>query len=643
MSVNVFGEFKAQCERALKEAFNKLGLTVEQIILTEPPSLSFGELASSACFELAKGLGLNPKELAEKVAGSAPSGGLVAGVEAAGGGYVNFRLDYPLAARMLAEAMEDGEYGLVKVDKPKRIIVEHTSVNPVHPIHIGQARNTAIGDAVARMLKARGHAVDRRYYVDDMGRQTAIAAYGYKKLGEPEIREKPDHFFGKIYSVTSCLLEIQKIKRAMEEIREKPDKTEEYIELNRRLDEWVSVAAELKEKYPELFDKLSGALMAGGSGEEEVAWLIKGYELEEPEAKRLMRKVSELCLEGFKETLAKMGVDFDGWDWESDLVWGGEVEAVLGEISKSPYAFKSRGALELDVERAVEELSLRSLLGVSPGYRLPPLTLARSDGTTLYITRDVAYTIKKFKSADEVVNVIGAEQTLAQLQLKVALFCLGKGGMALKLKHLAFGLVELPGFKMSSRRGRLVTLDEAIEEAVRRAYQEVSRRSPELPEEEKREVANKIGIGAIKYALLSVEPIKTVTFTWDRVLNFERNSAPFINYAYTRAGGILRKAGGAPRAIDGGLLTHPLEKELLLKVIKFPEVFKNSSDGLRPDDLANFANSLAEKFHEYYEKVDVIHVREERLRNARLFLVNAVRVVLKNAMELLGIELAERM
>ncbi|HID17581.1 TPA: arginine--tRNA ligase, partial [Candidatus Bathyarchaeota archaeon] len=520
---------------------------------------------------------------------------------------------------------------------------EHTSVNPVHPIHIGQARNTAIGDAVARMLKARGHEVDRRYYVDDMGRQTAIAAYGYKKLGEPEIREKPDHFFGKIYSVTSCLLEIQKIKRAMGEIREEASKSEEYIELNRRLDEWVSIAAELKEKYPELFDKLSGALIAEGSSEEEVAKLIKGYELGEPDAKRLVRKVSELCLEGFKETLAKMEVEFDGWDWESDLVWGGEVEAVVKEISRSPYAFKSGGALELDVEKAVEELSLRDLLGVSPGYRLPSLTLARSDGTTLYITRDVAYTVKKFESADEVVNVIGAEQTLAQLQLKVALFCLGKGGLASKLKHLAFGLVELPGFKMSSRRGRLVTLDEVIKEAVRRARQEVSRRSPELPEEEKMEIAKKIGIGSIKYALLSVEPIKSVTFTWDRVLSFERNSAPFINYAYTRAGGILRKAGGLPRDVDGSLLTHPLEKELLLKVIKFPEVFKNSSDGLRPDDLANFANSLAEKFHEYYEKVDVIHVREEKLRGARLFLINAVRVVLKNSMELLGIKLAERM
>jgi arginyl-tRNA synthetase len=290
----------------------------------------------------------------------------------------------------------------------------------------------------------------------------------------------------------------------------------------------------------------------------------------------------------------------------------------------------------------VEEFSLRRILNISPGYHLPSLTLARSDGTTLYITRDIAYTIKKFNLADEVVNVIGAEQSLAQLQLKIALFCLGKGQLALKLKHLAFGLVELPGFKMSSRRGRIVTLDEVIDEAIKRAYQEVSKRFS-LSEEEKIEVAKRIGIASIKYALLSVEPLKTVIFNWDRVLNFEKNSAPFINYAYTRAGGILRKAKITLENIDVSKLTHPLEKEILLKIIKFPEVFKNATDNLKPEDLVNFANALAENFHEYYEKVDVTHVPEEELKKARVFLIYAVRSVIKTAMELAGIKLAEKM
>jgi len=651
-NINVFAEFKIQCKQALKEALEKLNLSIEidDLPLSEPPSIELGELASSICFELGKKLGVNPVELAEKIVEKInlikSNFNLIESIEQAGGGYINFKLNYFLAAKKVAEAILNSEkenYGLIKTCEPKKIIVEHTSVNPVHPIHIGQARNSIIGDAVSRMLKARGHQVFRHYYIDDMGRQTAIAAYGYKKLGEPEVTEKPDLFIGKIYSVTACLTEIQKLKLRMEELKAQPEKTEEYIELNRKLSEWISIAKELEEKYPEIFNKLSEVIIKSNvSPENEINELIKKYEEGDLEAKKLIRKVSQLCIKGFKETLAKIEVEFDSWDWESDLVWNGEVKKVLEKISATPYVFKLKGALELDVEKIVEKFSLRRILNISPGYHLPSLTLVRSDGTTLYITRDIAYTIKKFNLADEVVNVIGAEQSLAQLQLKIALFCLGRGQLALKLKHLAFGLVELPGFKMSSRRGRIVTLDEVIDEAMKRAYQEVSKRFS-LSEEEKIEVAKRIGIASIKYALLSVEPLKTVIFNWDRVLNFERNSAPFINYAYTRAGGILRKAKVTLENIDVSKLTHPLEKEILLKIIKFPEVFKNAADNLKPEDLVNFANALAENFHEYYEEVDVTHVPEEELKKARVFLIYAVRSVIKTAMELAGIKLAEKM
>jgi len=651
-NINVFEEFKTQCKQALKEALEKLNLTIELegLPLNEPPSIELGELASSICFELSKKLNVKPIELAEKIVKNINltknDFNLIKSVEQAGGGYINFKLNYFLAAQKVADAILNRErenYGLIKVSKPKKIIVEHTSVNPVHPIHIGQARNSIIGDAVSRILKARGHQVFRHYYIDDVGRQTAIAAYGYKKLGEPEVIEKPDLFIGKIYSVTACLTEIQKLKLEMEKIKDQPEKTEKYIELNCKLSEWISIAKELEEKYSDIFSKLSEVIVKSNvSPEEEINELIKKYEEGDLETKKLIRKVSQLCINGFKETLAKIDVEFDSWDWESDLVWSSEVKKILEKIAITPYAYRLKGAIELDVEKAVEEFSLRKVLNISPGYHLPSLTLSRSDGTTLYITRDIVYTIKKFSLADEVINVIGAEQSLAQLQLKIALFCLGKGDLALKLKHLAFGLVELPGFKMSSRRGRIVTLDEVIDEAIRKAYQEVSKRST-LSEEEKKEIAKRIGIAAIKYALLSVEPLKTVVFNWDRVLNFERNSAPFINYAYTRANGILKKAEVPLNNVDVSKLTHPLEKEILLKIIKFPEIFRNAADNIKPEDLVNFANALAENFHEYYEEVDVIHVSDEELKKARVFLIYAIKLVIKTVMELVGIKLAEKM
>jgi arginyl-tRNA synthetase len=256
----------------------------------------------------------------------------------------------------------------------------------------------------------------------------------------------------------------------------------------------------------------------------------------------------------------------------------------------------------------------------------------------------MAYSLFKFERGKRVINVIGAEQSLAQLQLKAALYALGEDDKARNLIHFAFGLVEMPGHRMSSRRGRIITLDEVLNEALERAYQEVRKRDKTSSTEECKRIADKIGIASIKYALLSVEPLRTVTFTWDRVLDFEKNSIPFINYAYTRTLGILKKLGKKPQTkIDGTKLTHPLEKRALIQIMKFPEVFKEAVDNLRPNEITNFTNKLAELFHEYYEKVNVIASPDEDTRLARAALVKALAIVIRNAMKIIGIELTEKM
>ena len=198
-------------------------------------------------------------------------------------------------------------------------------------------------------------------------------------------------------------------------------------------------------------------------------------------------------------------------------------------------------------------LILKAKLGLSDNNEVPPLTLVRADGTTLYTTRDIAYTIWKFKHAEKVINVIGMEQSLAQLQLKLALYAMGYGKDADNLVHFAYNLVTLPGYKMSSRRGHYITFDEVLDEAVRRAYEEVSKRSPMLSEEEKRNIANFVGLGAVRYALVDVDPGKPVMFTWERVLNFETNSAPYVQYTHARACSILRKAAHEPENPDFAL------------------------------------------------------------------------------------------
>jgi arginyl-tRNA synthetase (EC 6.1.1.19) len=276
-------------------------------------------------------------------------------------------------------------------------------------------------------------------------------------------------------------------------------------------------------------------------------------------------------------------------------------------------------------------------------YEVPSLTLVRADGTTLYTTRDIAYTLWKFRKAEKCINVIGMEQSLAQLQLKIALYALGYGRYAENLIHFAYNLVTLPGYKMSSRRGRYITLDEVLDEAIRRAYEEVSKRSPQLSEEEKRKVAEIVGIGAVRYALVEVDPAKPVEFNWDRVLNFEKNSAPYIQYSHARACSILRKASRKPEKPDYGLLRERLEQELVLALAEFPETFIEAVETLKPNLIADYANALADKFNAFYDALPVIKAEPLELSDARLALVDAVRIVLSNALSLIGVTAPERM
>ncbi|MEM3640887.1 MAG: arginine--tRNA ligase, partial [Candidatus Bathyarchaeia archaeon] len=490
--------------------------------------------------------------------------------------------------------------------------------------------------------KAMGHKVFRHYYVDDVGRQTAVIAYGYKKLGKPKPEGKPDHFIGKIYTITSCLIEINRLKKELEKAK-KASLNEEIAKINRELDDWMSVAVELKGRFPQLFEKLIDEIGKDEDPENEVNTLNRAYEEGKEAAKELIREVSELCLQGFRETLGRAGVFYDSWDWESDLVWSNRVSEILQKLRQTPYVSILGDVLEFEAEKVVKDLGLREKMGLRNDYQVPSLTLVRADGTTLYTTRDIAYTLWKFEKADKIINVIGMEQTLAQLQLKIALYALGYSKCAENFVHFAYNLVTLPGYKMSSRRGRYITFDEVMDEATKRAYEEVSKRSPQLSEDEKQKIAEFVGIGAVRYALIEVDPSKPVEFTWDRVLNFEKNSAPYIQYSHARACSILRKASRRPENPAYDLLKERLEWELVLALASFPEVFVEATEFLKPNLVADFANDLADKFNTFYNALPVIKAKPQELSDARLALVDAVRIVLKNALNLIGIVAPEKM
>jgi len=336
-------------------------------------------------------------------------------------------------------------------------------------------------------------------------------------------------------------------------------------------------------------------------------------------------------------------ISYDSWDWESDFVWSNQVSEVLQSLKASPFVYTEGGVLEFNAEKVAQKLKLKAKLGLNETHEVSPLTLMRADGTTLYTTRDVAYTLWKFERAEKVINVIGMEQSLAQLQLKLLLYALGYDKYADNFVHFAYNLVTLPGYKMSSRRGRYITFDEVLDEAVERAYEEVSKRSPNLTEEEKRKIANFVGIGAVRYTLVDVDSSKPVVFTWDRVLNFETNSAPYVQYTHARACSILRKAERQPENPAFDLLKQKLEHELVLALASFPDIFVEATEYLKPNLVADFANVLADKFNTFYNALPVIKAEPQELSDARITLTEAIRTVLHNALTLIGIVAPEKM
>lgn len=647
VSVNPFDEFRQGCRTSLSKALERSypKVAVPALTLEPPPSPQFGELSSSVCFEFAQKVSVKPSVVAAKILDAIDFSQfpLIQSVEAAGEGYINFHVHLTKLSSLTIESARtlDTEYGYVKADRPTEIIVEHTSANPASAIHIGTARNPVLGDSLARVLRARGHTVSRHYYVDDVGRQTSIVAYGYEKLGKPKPKGKPDQYIAVVYAVTSCIIEIRRLKGEIQKV--KSEKSEEVFQLQRELDDWISIAADLEGRFPEIFGNMLEAMKEDEDPESEVNKLIREYEVGAERAKELIRDVCQLCLEGFKETLGRAEIFFDSWDWESDYIWNSDVRSVLEKLQKTPYVDRVGGVLEFNAEKLASDLDLKENLGLKEDHEIPSLTLVRADGTTLYTTRDIPYSLWKFKRAERVINVVGMEQTLAQLQLKLALYALGHKEYAENLMHFAYNLVRLPGYKMSSRRGRYVTFDKVMDGAVERAYEEVSKRSPQLSAEEKQRISTFVGIGAVKYALVEVDPMKPVIFTWDRVLDFEKNSAPYIQYSHARACSILRKAAREPQNPDYSLLTDPHERDLVLIVARFPEVFVDAAENLRPNAIADFANSLADKFNTFYTALPVIKAQPPELSDSRLALVDAIRIVFGNCLNLLGIVAPEKM
>ena len=554
------------------QILESVGLKDVEETLEAPPADELGDLATTICFEIAKKEKKNPRKIAEEIVKKIkiPKDSLISKVEAKNG-YINFFFNWEkLAEKVLRKILEEEK---VDIGKGKRVMVEYSQPNPVHPMHIGHARSTLLGDALANILEFLGFKVIRANYMNDVGLQVAKLVTAYLEWAngkEPE--GKPDFWLWQYYV------------KFHEEAKKRP---------------------ELEEKAREILRK---------------------FEIEKDEEIRsIWKKIVKWCVEGFKQTYERLGIKFDVYFYESECRELGK--EIVKKVLERGLAFKTEeGAVVADLEK----------------HKLPNIVILRSDGTGLYITSDLGLTVEKFRryELEKAIWVVSSEQNLYFKQLFKILELLGFKWVK-NCHHFSFELVRLPEGKMSSREGRAIMLDEAIDKLIDLALKEVEKRNPELSEEEKLRIAKKIGIGALKYAITKIEPKSSIIFDWERMLRFQGDTGPYLQYAYTRCKGILKKAEAWEPSFETESLSEE-EKKLIKCLMKFEETVKKAGADLKPHLICNYSFELATCFDKFYERCPVLKA-EKNLRNFRLTLVEATRKVLEKSLKLIGIEVTESM
>ncbi len=618
-------------------------------LIQPPPREEYGDLGFPL-MRYAGMAGVDPSKAAESVGeGLRASGFQWVSVELAGG-YLNVKIDAGGLAQELAGLYSRGWRPRVPgAAEPLRVVVEHTSANPIHPLHMGHARNTALGDTLARLLRARGHVVNTRFYVNDAGLQVAYLVLGLRLAGIRDLQGeaaglgmKVDELAGWVYATTHTSIEaVRESRRVNTGERDRA-----------KLEGLATALAKLRDKDPGgFFDRIFHGVESLEDPEAAVQEIMRRYESGlEPERSEV-RRAAEAVLEGFKATLSRLGISLDDWDWESDLLWSGAVSRILEEARRSRYHTIYKGAEAIDIPRIIRELvepdpEARRAFKLPRTLEVPPMILVRSDGTTLYATRDVAYTIHKFRAfnAGKVINVVGADQRLEQLQVRLTLLGLGYRREALNTIHYDYEIVRLPGRRMRSRRGEAVWLDDVLEEAKARALEEVRSRNTEAPREWIEETAEKVAVGAVRFALVQTSAPKPVTIDIERILDLQENSGPYLQYTHARAAGILSKRGPIDwQAVDLQACSEGARRSLLIKTSRLPLVAAKAADDLAPEDLATYLLKLADQFNSWYQKDSVIHEPDKGARECKALIVHHFKENLALGLSLLGVPAPERM
>ena len=515
-------------------------------------------------------------------------------------GFLNLSIAQSYWLEQLQSIAEADNYGQLSrgEDEKPLMMVEYSSPNTNKPLHLGHVRNNLLGYSIAKIQEANGWEVVKTNIVNDRGIHICKSMLAWQKFGNGETPEtsgkKGDHLIGDYYV---------------------------------RFD--VEYKAQIKELMAQGMDEETAKKEAPLMKEAQ-AMLVK-WEQGDAEVRALWQKMNEWVYAGFDETYAQMGVGFDKIYYESDtyLVGKGEVERGL---AKGDFYRREDGSVWADLAQ----------------NGLDEKLLLRADGTSVYMTQDIGTAKLRFEDypIDKMVYVVGNEQ---EYHFKVLSILLDRLGFPFgkELVHFSYGMVELPNGKMKSREGTVVDADDLMAQMIADA-KEISKDKvntlPDITEEEANEIARVVGLGALKYFILKVDPRKNMLFNPEESIDFNGNTGPFIQYTYARIQSVLRKAG--ENNSEFNIQNSKLEsKELALiqRLVDYPVAVRQAGDEFSPAVIANYAYALACDFNSFYHDHSILNEADEQKRALRLMLAQTVAKVIKSAMALLGIEVPNRM
>lgn len=565
------------------------GANTASVLVRPCPDPKFGDYQSNALMSLAKERKLNPRQLATDVVAKLDVSDLCEKVEIAGAGFLNFRLKSAALAATLESAARGEPLFFEKSARPHTAVIDFSSPNVAKPMHVGHIRSTILGDSLARLLRLLGHRVITDNHIGDWGTQFGKLLVGWKtRLNRAALQADPIAEMERLYKSVNAASETD--PAVLEQARQ------ELVKLQ------------------------------NGDPENLAVW-------------QEMIKLSELQ---FDTIYSRLGVKFDHTYGES--FYNPMLKGVVQELRDKGIARESEGAICVFSDGSLPPKHDPFLKQEDGEWKPHPCIIQKSDGAANYATTDLATLAYRLETwhPDEIVYVTDGRQQLHFQQI-FAVFRRWHPEAQVRLSHVWFGsILGDDGKPFKTRSGETVKLADLLDEAEERAFKVVSEKNPDLPEAQRKEIARVVGLGAIKYADLLPNRQSDYIFSWDKMLALNGNTAPYLQYAYARIRSIFRKSDAGGSASGSVSLTAPEELSLARYLLNFGLVLEAAAEEYRPNFLCNYLYELAGHFARFYENCPVLKA-EPAERASRLVLCDLTAKVLKQGLEILGIETLEQM